>query len=390
MKILVLSFYYPPDLCAGSFRMEAFIPKLQSAIPHDAEIHIVTTMPNRYKDFKKSALSYEASKNIIIHRIELPEHQSGLIDQSKAFLIYAMNAIKIIKSQKYDLVFATSSRLMTAFLGAVISKFKSIDLYLDIRDLFLDTIQDVFSRKAKMVLPLFSLIEKFTFNQAKKINLVSEGFKPYFDKKYPNKKLSFYTNGIDEHFLNFNFNKVDTDRKMIKVLYAGNIGEGQGLHNILPEICTKLKDRIQIKVIGNGGRKAKLLESFASLNLKNIEFCEPVDREMLLFEYKEADVLFLHLNNFSAFEKVLPSKLFEYAATGKPIWAGLSGYSYQFSKNNIDNIALFSPCNSSEAISAFNSLNLNHINRKDFVDRFSRNQIMYKLAEDVVHRAEHA
>jgi len=32
----------------------------------------------------------------------------------------------------------------------------------------------------------------------------------------------------------------------------------------------------------------------------------------------DADVLFLHLNAYKAFEKVLPSKIFEYAATGRP------------------------------------------------------------------------
>ena len=42
------------------------------------------------------------------------------------------------------------------------------------------------------------------------------------------------------------------------------------------------------------------------------------------------DVLFLHLNDYSAFRKVIPSKIFEYAATGKPIVAGVSGYAAEF------------------------------------------------------------
>ena len=41
-------------------------------------------------------------------------------------------------------------------------------------------------------------IEKFTINAASHVNLVSEGFRDYFDKKYPLKSFTYYTNGIDE------------------------------------------------------------------------------------------------------------------------------------------------------------------------------------------------
>ena len=34
MKLLVLSFYFPPDLCAGSFRCEALIDALEARGVH--------------------------------------------------------------------------------------------------------------------------------------------------------------------------------------------------------------------------------------------------------------------------------------------------------------------------------------------------------------------
>ena len=43
-------------------------------------------------------------------------------------------------------------------------------------------------------------------------------------------------------------------------------------------------------------------------------------------EYDKASILFLHLNDYEAFYKVLPSKIFEYATTGKPIIAGVNGF----------------------------------------------------------------
>ncbi len=86
--------------------------------------------------------------------------------------------------KKYNVVYATSSRLMTAFLGALVATIKRAYLYLDIRDIFIDTVEDVFPRKmTALVLPILSVIERFTINKAHKVNMVSRGFLPYFESK---------------------------------------------------------------------------------------------------------------------------------------------------------------------------------------------------------------
>ena len=89
--------------------------------------------------------------------------------------------------------------------------------------------------------------------------------------------------------------------------------------------------------------------------MENVNLLPPIDRADLVEEYKKADVLFLHLNDHAAFEKVLPSKLFEYAAMGKPIWAGVSGYSLEFIKSEISNCEVFVPCNVTDAINKFDA-----------------------------------
>ena len=98
-----------------------------------------------------------------------------------------------------------------------------------------------------------------------------------------------------------------------------------------------------------------------SLNLsgcQNVVLLPPVQRDELIAIYQSADVLFLHLNDFDAFKNVLPSKLFEYAATGKPIWAGVASYAAEFITNRIENSAVFPPCNVSVAASSFNDLEI--------------------------------
>ena len=48
MKILILTFYYPPDLCAGSFRTGELVSALNSAREVGTSIEVITTMPNCY------------------------------------------------------------------------------------------------------------------------------------------------------------------------------------------------------------------------------------------------------------------------------------------------------------------------------------------------------
>ena len=388
IRILVLSFYYQPDLCAGSFRSTALVDHLSR---HAVQIDLVTTAPNRYSSFKPKAPKFTSEGNIRVHRIPMPAHESGMIDQIMAFKEYYRGAMRLVSKNDYDLVFATSSRLFTAFLGARIANKKKLPLYLDIRDIFVDTITDILSPKISwLAAPVLSLIERYTFSSANHINLVSEGFAQYFEERYPQASFSFFTNGIDKEFLKASpvAAVTLTKKDMINVLYAGNIGEGQGLHLILPELAKLLNDRVKFRIIGDGGQRRKLEHAITDLSLNNVELIAPMARNGLIEEYINADVLFLHLNDYSGLKKVLPSKLFEYAAMGKPIWAGLNGYSAQFVRSEIVGCQVFSSGNIADAIDKFDALELNVEPRVKFNQKFDRDNIMNEMVLNILEFAE--
>ena len=384
VRILVLSFYYQPDLCAGSFRTTALVDHLSR---HDVQIDLVTTAPNRYSSFKAKAPKFTSEGNVQVHRIPMPAHESGMIDQIMAFKEYYRGAMRLVSKNDYDVVFATSSRLFTAFLGARIANKKKLPLYLDIRDIFVDTIKDILSPKISwLAAPVLSLIERYTFSSANHINLVSKGFAQYFKERYPRASFSFFTNGIDKEFLKASpvVGVTFTEKDIINVLYAGNIGEGQGLHLILPELAKLLNSRVRFRVIGDGGQRKKLENAIAELSLNNVELITPVTRDRLIEEYIKADALFLHLNDYPALKKVLPSKLFEYAAMGKPIWAGLNGYSAHFVMSEIVGCEVFLPGNIADAIDKFDALKLNVEPRVEFNQKFNRDNIMNEMVLNIL------
>ena len=302
--------------------------------------------------------------------------------------MFSWRVLGYVASEEYDVVFGTSSRLMTAVLAAWIASKKKIPLYLDIRDIFVDTIKDVFPQYlAKTVGPLFGTMERWAINKATRVNLVSGGFAGYFSERYRGKNFTYFTNGIDDEFVSASCvgtKGILSKRPTIRALYAGNIGEGQGLHVILPALAKRMVGKVCFRVIGDGGRKNALQSALAVNGIENVEFLSPVSRDQLIKEYQDADVLFLHLNDHEAFKKVLPSKLFEYAAMGKPIWAGVAGYAAEFVRSEISNAAVFNPCDAEEAERVFADLVLHDSCRDEFLKKYARKNIMEKMAIDIV------
>jgi glycosyltransferase involved in cell wall biosynthesis len=388
-RIVYLTFYYEPDLCAGSFRNTPLAIELaKQSREKDIIVDVYTTLPNRYSSFEQSALEFEELGNLRINRISLPPHKSGMLDQVFSFKKFYSEVIKLNKNKRADLVFASSSRLFTAYLGFSIAKKSDAPLYLDVRDIFVDTMSDVFKSKILKLglLPLLKLIEIKTFNYAKHINLISGGFKSYFSK-FSNTEFTFYTNGIDEEFLATTpiIEKSEKVGNRKTIVYAGNIGEGQGLHKVIPQAAKELGSEFEFIIIGDGGTKKLLQDEIENVSISNVLLEKPVNRKELQGIYSNADYLFIHLNDYPAFRKVLPSKIFELATFGKPIIAGVSGFAAEFIKNEVSDSFIFEPCNSKQLVDFLKSdMFSNKIDRKEFKLKYRRSNINTLMAESIL------
>lgn len=387
MRLLILSFYFPPDLSAGSFRTKALVDALRRARP-DIEIDVITTAPNRYRSHAQAVTEIEEIPGVSVTRIPLRAHHSGMFDQSKVFISFAREVLRLSAGRRWPLVYATSSRLMTATLGAAVARRAKAALYLDIRDLFTDTMRDVLARSpARHLLWPFNLIERWTFRSAQRLNVVSEGFLEHATRVAPHQSFRTFTNGIDPEFLAADFSRpAGSPQGRLRILYAGNIGEGQGLHIVLPSAAKALQHHAHFTIVGDGGRRAALEDALKAAKVDNVTMLAPVPRAELFEHYAAADVLFLHLNNHPAFLKVLPSKVFEYAATGKPILAGVDGHAARFIAENIAGSAVFPPCDAEAMVTAIGQLATMSWNgdRSAFKQTFAREAIMDQLARDIL------
>ena len=392
MKIVFFTFYYPPDLSAGSFRSVALAKSLEKKISTNDELHIVTTQPNRYLTHHVEAKNKEIKGKIIIHRIAVPSHKSAMISQAYTFIVFAFSAFILCRRIKPDFLIGTTSRLMTGVLTWFSAKFLRRKYYIDLRDIFSETISDLFDLQNRFLGTIFrsffSFLDRKILDSAAGVNVVSEGFPEYFEKKgIDTSNWSFFPNGVDEEFLSFPLIAKESSKNVKTILYAGNIGSGQGLDLVIPKIAKQLGNSYHFVIIGDGGAFTLLKKAVQDMNISNVDFLPPVSRSELVKYYMGADIMFLHLNNISAFRRVLPSKIFEYIALKKPIVAGLGGYSAQFLREHAPYALLFDPGDSkAAALSIIEATNLiipeKTINQ--FLRIYSRASIMDQMANKLI------
>jgi hypothetical protein len=98
-----------------------------------------------------------------------------------------------------------------------------------------------------------------------------------------------------------------------------------------------------------------------------------------------ADYLFIHLNDFAAFEKVLPSKVFELATFNRFILAGVGGYAAKFIHEEVSHSFVFKPCDADELVSFLKNHKITErIERVEFVNKFRREKINKDFATEIL------
>jgi hypothetical protein len=389
MKYLFVTYYFPPDIGAGSFRSISFLKSFLKIIGKKDIVHIITTEPNRYDNKKRVKKIFKIDDSrVIVHKIKLINHKEKFIPKVFCGIIYFFYSCKLIFKINPNFCLASSARLISALSVYVVSFFRKYNYSLDIRDIFSESLKDIIKKVPfkNYILIIIRFLEKLIFERAVSVNFVSKGFNNYLKKYFINiKKKTFFTNGLDKIFNRDQ--RVKKIEKIKKLLYVGNIGEGQGLHKLIPEILNNSSE-LRIKIIGDGGKKKDLLNKIEVKDLKKIKILKPRNQIKLLPHYMETDALLLNLNNYNAFKNVIPSKFFEYLSFNKIIFCGVNGYTKKFC-NQFFNIYFFK---SSDPKSFTKSLSLlkkklpirtksNYIKLK----KYNREKIMHQYALSILN-----
>lgn len=112
----------------------------------------------------------------------------------------------------------------------------------------------------------------------------------------------------------------------LNVLYAGTLGRAQNLANAIHALA-KIKEwgyQVNLRFVGAGAARQELVRLAKDLNVK-VEFSSKLAADELAEQYRWADTALVHLTDWPALERAVPSKTYELMNLGIHISAVASG-----------------------------------------------------------------
>jgi len=102
------------------------------------------------------------------------------------------------------------------------------------------------------------------------------------------------------------------------VTYVGLLGEPQAVE-VLADVAGRLP-AVDFTVVGEGPARGRLESRIRELGVANVTLTGYLSRTEVLDVYRRSDILFAQLKDAPTLNATsLPSKLYEYMATGKPV-----------------------------------------------------------------------
>lgn len=329
MKIrLILSNFYPEEIALTN-RMSSLIPEL--ACRYEVAV-VFLLQPGRDFDASATRQAFPGNSVSFYPVRAFPYNKSQLIQRTACELLNNLRLLLTARRVHADLTWVSIPQLMLLPVSAAFMPFCSGIRIVEIRDL---TWQSVTIRKntiaaivrhcldaiAGVCMRRFDAIITCTSAQAKRIG------------RTVRKPIHVLENGLSaKRFADLATLPSPGDIPMpFTLTYIGNVGFAQNLH-ILAKAAYHLRNdpSIRILLVGDGTELASIRRFVLQHRLENIEVPGRASWSQMLAYYSRSHALFANLRSEAGLDEALPSKLFEYLASGRPVIFNGAGYARFF------------------------------------------------------------
>jgi glycosyltransferase involved in cell wall biosynthesis len=334
MNILILTQWYPPE--PGLLVQELS----QTLMAHGHNVTVLTGFPNYpsgklYPGYRLQLLQRETIAEVPVVRIPLyPEHSRSGFKRALNYLSFAASAAALgwFTISKPDVLFVYHPPLTIGIPAYVLSRLWRIPFVYQIQDMWPETLSATGMLNNSAALKTVGRFAKWVYEKAASICVISPGFRENLIKKgVPADKVHVISNWVDPEV----YYVADPDPELavehgmsnrFNVMFAGNIGEAQGLEVVLDAaiLLRDLKD-VQFVLVGDGVALPGLKQKAIDRGLENVLFLGRYPQERMPALYALADVLLVHLKDDPLFRITIPYKTLAYMASGKPILVDVAG-----------------------------------------------------------------
>jgi glycosyltransferase involved in cell wall biosynthesis len=331
MKILFLSQYFPPEICAPAARVSELC---RFWALEGAEVTVITAFPNHpngiiHPEYRGRKFQEEQIDGCRILRSWIyVTPNKGFFKRIVCFISFMLTSVftAAFRAGKCDVVIATSPQIFAGLAGWVTSILKRKPFILEIRDLWPDSAIQLGILRNSLLIGLSRWLERFLYRRATLLVPVSESIREaILAHGVPAEKVLVLPNGIDPGLfvpgprVNSKRAEIGLQDEFV-VSYIGTHGMAHGLERVV-ETAHVLRDHshIHFLFIGEGAKKKEVMERSRQLGLQRITFLPNQPKETIPAWYAASDLPMVSLLDLPVFTTVLPSKMFEIMACERPV-----------------------------------------------------------------------
>ena len=321
MKILVVSFYYEPELGAAPSRITNLAKGLKAA---GNDVDVLTCLPNypkgRVFDGYRGHFSIkEEIDGINVFRywtyatVSKNPFKRVLAMTSYAVAMWAF-AFKRRQIKSYDRVIVQSPPILVSV--SAMTLFKKVfgkNVVLNVSDLWPGSAVELgFVRKGSLSFKALSCFERYIYRNAYAVMGQSQEIVNHVGAMFPGKRTFLYRN-LQPVAAGSAEVKQKGDR--LKLVYAGLFGVAQGILQLLKSI-----DFVSLGVemhLYGGGNQVEEIQEYIKSGDKNIWYHGYVSKQEMNEELKKYDLSIIPLA--AAIHGAVPSKIFDLLPAGIPI-----------------------------------------------------------------------
>jgi glycosyltransferase involved in cell wall biosynthesis len=261
-------------------------------------------------------------------------NSDGFAKRAKTFLSFMFRTSKLVLTEDYDLLFATTTPLTVGLPGILGRWLRGKPFVFEVRDLWPELPRAMGVIRNPLVLGAMSALEFASYRSAHRLIGLSPGIVEGIARRgVPMKRIEAVPNGCDLDIFNDDvapWQPEGVTSDDFVAVFAGAHGLANGLDNVLDAAAVLLRrGRADIKIvlIGRGMCKPALVERAAREGLSNILFLDAVKKKQLVGLLRRGDVGLQVLANVSAFYfGTSPNKFFDYLAAGLPVLNNYPGW----------------------------------------------------------------
>jgi len=267
---------------------------------------------------------------ITVIEFDLPySNYDGFLKRSLTFFRFALQSIWLAITEKYDLVFATSTPLTASLPGIAARVFRQKPFVFEVRDLWPELPREMRVITNPLALKALDILEWLSYHCANGCVGLSPGIVDGIKRRgILDKNIVMIPNGCD--FRLFKRKKRGLNKKEFKAIFMGAHGIANGLDKVL-DAAAELKKRgredIKLLFIGDGKFKPALKERAKLEHLDNCLFLDPIPKNKIPDLLLQVDAGMMILANVPAFYYgTSPNKFFDYIAAGLPVINNYPGW----------------------------------------------------------------